>query len=244
MKNELVEGDTGSVLQLNFTDSSGKALDLTGASVNLFWSISNGAPQTRPMAIANDPTTGVATYQFQPGDLTVGNMVGEGKIVQSDNTVLSQTVTFSVPIRAGVCGDQVPLLYVPNSIASKNNGESVALPQCTPVYLADDGKIYKTLPGAGGAVGCDGLVADAFITPGSSGNYVTSGPLSTTTAAWDAVTGDTGGLVSGDIYYASSTIAGKLTKTKPVAGGTYSTAVGMATSSTVLEVGKFTPVAN
>ena len=55
-------------------------------------------------------------------------------------------------------------------------------------------------------------------------------------AQWDAVTGETGGLTIDERYYLSSTIAGHLTGIPPVAPGTFQTLVGIALSTTDLEL--------
>lgn len=70
-----------------------------------------------------------------------------------------------------------------------------------------------------------------------------AGPLSLTTAQWDAVTTQTGGLTLGVPYYLSAT-TGRLTTTAPSAGGTFVAPVGVALSHTTLMVQISFPVAN
>lgn len=70
------------------------------------------------------------------------------------------------------------------------------------------------------------------------GRVITSGPLTLTTAEWDAVKtgGVAGGLVPGAMYYLSGT-TGKITATVPAGGpSTVSVAVGFALSATMLFV--------
>lgn len=65
----------------------------------------------------------------------------------------------------------------------------------------------------GGLLACDALVfavidANTFMAQSLEGSTITL-----TTAQWDAVTGDTGGLVDGEYYFLS--VSGSITKTKP-----------------------------
>ncbi len=64
-----------------------------------------------------------------------------------------------------------------------------------------------------------------------------AGPLELTTDEWDArVTGAEGGLTPGSTYYLSAANAGKLVTTVPVATGNVGVQVGIALSTTVLNV--------
>jgi hypothetical protein len=81
-----------------------------------------------------------------------------------------------------------------------------------------------------------GLVKDTSIAASAAGQIALDGILTATTGQWDAVTGDSGGLTSGSIYYLSPTVAGRLTKTAPTTGGQYVVRVGRALSSTVLDL--------
>ncbi len=90
---------------------------------------------------------------------------------------------------------------------------------------------------------CIGLATEAAL----QGEEVTiqyDGPLELTTAQWDALTSDSGGLVQGDIYYVSSTSSGKLVKVPPSAGGSWIVQIGIAISSTVMLIGRSLPTQN
>lgn len=63
-----------------------------------------------------------------------------------------------------------------------------------------------------------------------------AGPFTLTTAQWDAVTGQSGGLTPQAKYYLSPTTAGHLTTTKPTAGGNFAVYLGFALSSTTLMI--------
>jgi hypothetical protein len=72
---------------------------------------------------------------------------------------------------------------------------------------------------------------------GSGGNVRVRqrGPVTLTTAQWDAVTGDSGGLTPFVEYYLSAT-AGQLAKTVPATTGDNVVVVGIALSTTVMNI--------
>jgi hypothetical protein len=55
-----------------------------------------------------------------------------------------------------------------------------------------------------------------------------------TTAQWDEVTGASGGLTAGAVYYLSATSLGGLTATAPTGSGTFVAQVGVALNDTSL----------
>lgn len=81
-----------------------------------------------------------------------------------------------------------------------------------------------------------GLVKDTTIAASATGNVQTDGLLVATTAQWDAVTGQTGGLSPGAWYYLSPTTAGGLTSTPPSTANQYVVPIGLAISSTALDI--------
>lgn len=70
----------------------------------------------------------------------------------------------------------------------------------------------------------------------ASGYALTDGRMTATTAEWDAVTGQTGGLTPGANYYLDPTTAGMLTTTAPTADGHVVAPVGQAKSTTDFEI--------
>lgn len=79
-----------------------------------------------------------------------------------------------------------------------------------------------------------GLAASPGV-EGQSVQVTFAGPLEATTDQWDAVTGDSGGLVTASPYYVGST-AGTLTTVAPSSPGTRVASVGIALSPTVMMV--------
>lgn len=61
------------------------------------------------------------------------------------------------------------------------------------------------------------------------------GPLTLTTAEWDAITGGSGGLTRGAPYFLSTT-TGRITATAPSGSGQFVTPLGVASSATDLIV--------
>ena len=59
--------------------------------------------------------------------------------------------------------------------------------------------------------------------------------LAATTGQWDSVTGESGGLTAGAIYYLN-TSAGLMSQTAPSGSGQYVMKVGMAISTTEFEI--------
>ena len=113
------------------------------------------------------------------------------------------------------------------------NASSITIGQ--PVYVSAAGSVNLASAAASGTCKVLGLVRDASIATASSGFIQTDGILSATTGGWDAVTGDTGGLTAGSIYYLS-TVAGGLTTTAPSGSGNYVIKVGLALSTTEMEI--------
>jgi len=88
-----------------------------------------------------------------------------------------------------------------------------------------------------------GLAAH-FGVPDSPVFVKSGGALTATEAQWDAITGDSGGLVRNAPYYLRSVTEGGLTRSAPSAGGTFKVLVGVAMSSTDFMVRIGSPVAN
>lgn len=83
-----------------------------------------------------------------------------------------------------------------------------------------------------------GLVNAASISASAAGSIAFSGVIAATTGQWDVVTGQTGGLTPGAMYFLSNTTAGALTTTAPTTG--FLCAVGRAMSTTKLAL-RFDP---
>lgn len=127
-----------------------------------------------------------------------------------------------------------------NIQTSKSNVGSfeaaAALTKGQAVYINGTGKVDLAQADASSTAPVLGLVFDTTIASAAVGSIVTDGPLEATTAIWDALTGDTGGLTPGASYFLSDATAGAITKVSPSAAGKYSVYVGQAFSATTLQV--------
>ena len=85
------------------------------------------------------------------------------------------------------------------------------------------------------------VVADAAVTTTVILQY--AGPLTLTTAQWDARTSGSGGLFAGLWYYLSPSTPGAITATAPSVGGEFVTPIGYAYDATTMIVNPGPPVA-
>ncbi len=106
-----------------------------------------------------------------------------------------------------------------------------------PVYSSSGGVANKARANAQGTVAVFGLASE-LIAIGDDGSVKTVGPLTLTTAEWDALTGDVGGLIFGDWYYVSAAIAGHLVHdpNAPTGVGEFVVGLGQAISATTLNL--------
>jgi len=113
---------------------------------------------------------------------------------------------------------------------------SVAIAAGTPCYLNGSG---QAVPAIANSVPTAQVVGVAVL-PAEAGAPVylkTGGGVNLSTAQWDAiVTGESGGLTPGSVYYLSAATAGFITKTAPVGVGNVDLQVGIALSATALDV--------
>jgi hypothetical protein len=117
------------------------------------------------------------------------------------------------------------------------NDESTPVVICAPVYMDAVSGFKKAQANAAGTKNVIGLVAKSpSITNATAGPVQTNGVLTATTTQWDAVTADTGGLTFNSVYYLDPATAGKLTKTAPTTVGQYVMPIGLALSTTDLQI--------
>lgn len=116
------------------------------------------------------------------------------------------------------------------------NDNAAAITVGKPVYVKSNGNVDLARANAASTTDILGLVYDASIAAAGTGAIATDGPVTATTAQWDAITGDTGGLVPGSTYFLSAATAGAITKTCPSTAGQFAVRLGKALSATVLDV--------
>jgi hypothetical protein len=122
------------------------------------------------------------------------------------------------------------------------NGEATAIVIGAPVYVFAADTVKKAQANAAATSNGIGIVYDASIANGAAGSIAVDGPVVATAAQWDAVTGQTGGLTPGAVYFLDPATAGKLTTTPPTAVGQSVLEIGTALSATVLGVKVMYPI--
>lgn len=139
-------------------------------------------------------------------------------------------------------GDTLDASAAEVDVVALTNGNASAIVIGSPVYSDAAGSVDLAQANASGTVEVLGLVRDTSIAASASGSIQTDGILAATTGQWDIVTGDTGGLVAGTVYYLDPTTAGKLTATAPTTTSQYVVRVGKAISTTEMEISIEPPI--
>jgi hypothetical protein len=120
--------------------------------------------------------------------------------------------------------------YTPSASQSFPIGTAVAQDASTP------GSVIPADAGGGDiALACTlGIAIGAGVVDGGPVPVQYLGPVHLTTAEWDVITGQTGGLTAGSRYFTSHTDPGKLVKVTSITPGDFIVFVGTATSPTDL----------
>lgn len=129
-------------------------------------------------------------------------------------------------------GDQIQQAVLFNRI-NANTGNLVI---ATPVYASGAGQVDKAQADALSTKDVLGLIAEAVVAPSADGAVQCDGIFAATTSQWDAVTGGSGGLTVGTKYYLDPDTAGMLTETVPSTQGDYVAMIGIALSTTEMEI--------
>lgn len=112
-----------------------------------------------------------------------------------------------------------------------------------PVYLyGSSGHVKRAKADAIATARVHGLIFSTSIAISAWGLYATDNHLTATTAQWDAVTGESGGLTRKAVYYLSAATAGMLTTTPPSTVGQYVVEIGYAQTETMMVIGIKAPI--
>jgi hypothetical protein len=134
-------------------------------------------------------------------------------------------------------GDSISVAQATYSSRSVTNGEgAAAIVIGAPVYASAADTVKKAKADAKATSKLVGLGLDASVAAGGTGNIITGGVLVATTTQWDAVAGTTGGLAFNTEYFLDPATAGKITSTPPTTVGQCLVLVGIALSTTELEL--------
>jgi hypothetical protein len=138
-------------------------------------------------------------------------------------------------------GDTLDAVSSEVDVIPLTNGAGTTQPICTPFYISAANTGLPARANASGTAGAIGLLR-ADVSAGQGGFAQTDGLLTATTSQWDAVTGQTGGLTPGTVYFLSSSTAGRITSTAPIAQGEFVVRMGRAISTTALEISIEPPI--
>ncbi|MCK9437130.1 MAG: hypothetical protein M0Q12_07990 [Synergistaceae bacterium] len=129
--------------------------------------------------------------------------------------------------------DSVIFSTVAGNLTQITNAENAPLLQGSPVYSFGNGTVKRARANSGGLVKVIGFVHE-YIESNSIGNIQTNGIFQATQDTWDALTGETGGLVPNTSYYLSEITPGGLRSSPPTSG--YVVPLGTALSTTQLKI--------
>ena len=139
-------------------------------------------------------------------------------------------------------GDTLDASVSEVDVVSKTNDNAGSIVIGTPVYVKSNGNVDKGRANASGTVQLLGLVKDASVAAAASGIIQTDGILAATTGEWDAVTGGSGGLTPGSRYFLDPSTAGLLTTSAPTSAGNFVVSVGLAISTTEMDISIEPPI--
>lgn len=122
---------------------------------------------------------------------------------------------------------------VPSGMINDSGG-AVAMGQ--PLYTSSAGKYKLAKADAIGTARMCGVAQDPSTANGATGNVQLTGVLDMPTAAWDALTGDSGGLVANALYWVSPATAGMLVKPAPSTAGQEDALYGQALDATRMDL--------
>lgn len=145
-------------------------------------------------------------------------------------------------IRQIAAGDTVDAQISEVDVVNQQNNNAGAVIIGSPVYTDGAGTVDLAQADAVATVEVLGLVRALTIAAAASGAIQTDGILVATTAQWDVITGDIGGLTPGSVYFLDPDTAGKITKVAPTSVGDFVVRLGKAISTLELEITILQPI--
>lgn len=167
--------------------------------------------------------------------VTNGNGVAGNPTVDLASGVIASPGTYNsvtVDTYGRVTAGSIVSTSVMNEVLTNGSGSTVNI--CRAVYITNNNTFSPANANNVNSKNVVGLVNVTSIANAASGNVAVSGIMEATTGQWDAVTGQTGGLTYGAIYYLSNATAGALTTTAPGSG--YVAPIGIALSTTKIKI--------
>ena len=145
-------------------------------------------------------------------------------------------------LRQIAAGDTLDAHVVEVDVVNQQNNNASTINIGQPVYTDGAGTVDLAQADAIGTVEVLGLVKAATIVAAASGAIQTDGVIAATTAQWDTITGDVGGLTPGSVYFLDPDTAGNITLTAPTSVGDFVVRLGKAISTTELEITILQPI--
>ena len=162
------------------------------------------------------------------GTMTGAINMGAFKIINAGNPTLPQDLATKFYVDS--------ILATNTAITTAINANASPIIKCAPVYVSSADNVDLARANILATTKAVGLVADATIASAATGNISGEVFFTATTAEWDAVTGQVGGLTAGATYYISDAIAGRLTTVAPVTVGNFVAVIGIAMSTTKMRM--------
>ncbi len=131
---------------------------------------------------------------------------------------------------------------VDTDLVTLQNDNAGAVVIGAPVYSVSAGSIDLAQADAIGTSEVVGLMVDTTTANGVSGQVQTDGVLTASTAQWDAITAESGGLVANTIYWLDPDTAGLLTITATSTVTELVVRVGKGLSTTQMEISIQPPI--
>ena len=140
-------------------------------------------------------------------------------------------------------GDELGANIASTQVRTRPNANAGSIVKGAPGYKNPPaGEVDKARANAASTARVYGLVYDTTIATTANGTIATDGPLVATTGEWDAVTGQTGGLTPGAMYFLDPSTAGMMTTTPPTTVGHLVCKIGEAISTTEFEISISDPI--
>lgn len=160
---------------------------------------------------------------------------GAAAVTLDTNTAYEFNGVAWVPLASGGGGSETVV---------RVNGDSVPLVIGAPVAVTPSASVQRAVANDPLLTRVLGLVFDVVIVPGNAGQIMTDGELLATTAQWDVLTGQVGGLTTQAFYFLDPSTPGKLSIAAPPSTnyGRFVAQVGQAFSPTGLEVRIHRPI--
>jgi hypothetical protein len=121
-----------------------------------------------------------------------------------------------------------------NNVIVSVNKDGTSFSLGTPVYIDTSGEIQSAIVNTQSYLPARGLIY-SLSTQSYTTKIIISGKITLTTSQWNAVTGGSGGLETGKVYYVSSSEAGKITTNKPYIGN--SVLMALSNTTALVQIG-------